>query len=266
MNEYYLETACCCATGRVRRNNEDNFMYNGLVLDLEHTHNTEPYFLQSYEVDLPWTCGVFDGMGGEDDGETASFLAADSYKDYSKKNVMDWPSPREFLEDAISYMNEKVSQESEKRYNNMGTTAALLYFQPEMVYVCNVGDSRVFRYQEGELVQISEDHTDALFLSEKGINHRKPRLTQYVGILPEEMVVEPHIAQVELYENDVYVICSDGLTDMLQKSELSSLIQASTSCEECAEKLVAAALSAGGRDNTTVIVIRVLKKSCMEDM
>lgn len=265
MNEYYLETACCCATGRVRRNNEDNLMYNGSVLDLEHTSKTEPYYLQSAMAGLPWTCGLFDGMGGEDDGETASFLAASSYKDFCKKNVMEWPSPREFLEDAISYMNEKVSQESEKLYNNMGTTAALLYFQPGAVYVCNVGDSRAFRYQEGELLQLSEDHTDAVFLAEKGINRRKPRLTQYVGILPEEMVVEPHIARVEFHENDIYVICSDGLTDMLQKAEISMLIQTSTSSEECAKNLVKTALSAGGRDNITVIVAKVLKQSRMED-
>ena len=86
---------------------------------------------------------------------------------------------------------------------------------------------------------------------------KKAPLTQHLGINPEDFLIEPYIAKGELAAGDQYLLCSDGLTDMLSNLEISCIMSESETAEVCADRLVHAALERGGRDNVTVIVCRV---------
>ena len=154
-------------------------------------------------------------------------------------------------------MNNDVWKAAELKHVHMGTTAAVLQFCKNGVYACNVGDSKIFRLHRDILLQISEDHTDAKFLAECGIYNRKPQLSQYIGISPDEMIIEPYIAKYKLCLTDQYLICSDGLTDMVSDTEICSIMKEESLAKECAEQLVKTALKYGGKDNVTVIVVKI---------
>lgn len=105
--------------------------------------------------------------------------------------------------------------------------------------------------------KISQDHTDKEFMEENGITGRKPYLTQYLGIDPEEMTVVPWIRSYYLQRGDRFLICSDGLTDMVEEQQICNLLAENVYPEECVEALIKASLNGGGRDNITVIVVDV---------
>lgn len=140
----------------------------------------------------------------------------------------------------------------------MGSTAVLLYLNAREAWVCNVGDSRAFLLRDGELRQLSVDHTDAGLLAAQGVRGRKPALTQHLGIRPEEMVLEPHFFREKLRPGDWYLLCSDGLTDMVSEEEIRSAAETAPDAGQCVRKLTEAALENGGRDNVTVIAVRII--------
>ncbi len=135
----------------------------------------------------------------------------------------------------------------------METTAAVLLFVPDEVYACNLGDSRIYRYRENEFLQISVDDVEHL---PEGVR-RKAGLTQFLGISEEEMSIEPHISKWEVKSGDVFLICSDGLTDMVANLDICMMLRQHVSVRQSVRHLISQALHNGGRDNTTVIVIKV---------
>ena len=193
---------------------------------------------------------VLDGMGGENFGECASFTAAEGLKD-AEQRLKNFVVPESrFLSETCLALNAAVfARAKELKTNHMGTTLALLYFTRTYVYSCNLGDSRAFRLRGGEFLQITEDHVESR--EETGV--RKPALTQYLGIDPEEYLIEPYIAKGELQRGDQYLICSDGLTDMLSNLEIVRIMSEAKRPEDCVCSLIDAALEKGGKDNVTVI-------------
>lgn len=254
---YQIEAACGCNTGRRRSNNEDNFYFDSRMLPLENT-GLKTAVATECGLKQEVIYGVFDGMGGENYGEEASFLAATIAKE-SGKVLADYVyPPKDYLLDLIQKMNQAVCARSETlESGRMGSTAVLLYLNEEYAYVGNVGDSRAFRLRQNELLQISKDHTDALFLEQQGIKKRKPCLTQHLGIWPEEMILEPYIAKGKLADGDKYLLCSDGLTDMVTNAEICAILKSHGSARECVNTLIDTALEHGGRDNVTVILVQV---------
>lgn len=251
---FLLDAAVCASVGYRRRNNEDNFYFAGTVLPEENRGQEEPLAMGG-ELDCPVTFGVFDGMGGEKDGQTASFMAAEVCSRYAADRLnRKETSPARFLSDMVAEMNAKVAKEAGSRAERMGTTAVILYFENEEIRVCNVGDSRAFRIRKGVLQQISKDHTDAELLNKLGVTGRKPSLSQYIGLDPEELTVEPFLAKAPLKDGDRFLICSDGLTDMVSNEEILAVIEKNSSCGETVRELVQTALLHGGRDNVTVLL------------
>ncbi len=255
--QYCLDAACCCKIGCKRKNNEDNFCFEGYILPQENKGLEKTLTAQVRSMKKAVSFGVFDGMGGEEYGQVAAFLAADTFKNRCAESNNCREISKKFLENAVMQMNDVVWKEADSRYVHMGTTAAILQFCRNGVYVCNVGDSKIFRLHQDELSQISEVHTDAKFLAECGIHNRKPRLSQYIGISPDEMIIEPYIAKKKLCLGDQYLICSDGLTDMVPDDEIYRIMKENPLAENCAEHLIGAALEHGGRDNVTVIVVKI---------
>ena len=194
---------------------------------------------------------VFDGMGGEEDGEIASYLAAHTFSKMQNDEM-----PEAFLKKTVLEMNQAVFEESQKRFCSMGSTTVILYIKGEKVFVCNVGDSKAFLAGE-ELVQLSKDHTDEAFLREHGITDRKPVLSQYLGADPEELMLEPFFMEKEIERGDCFLLCSDGLTDMLSGEQILHILREEDSAKACAEHLVQEALDHGGYDNITVMVVKM---------
>ena len=254
--QYQLSAACLCNIGRVRGNNEDNFYFDGRTLPLNHVSLDKP-LLQEVNTNPFAAFGVFDGMGGEQNGEVASFVAAETFKDKCKWLREYVVSPQEFLAEASTAMNDAVAAEAKKVSGRVGTTGVILCFSDNEVYCGNVGDSRAYRFHKSALFQFSTDHNDAKFLREHGITGRKPRLTQYIGLDPEEMMIEPSYTKEKLQVGDRYLLCSDGLTDMLDNLSICSILKNSDTVQQGVEMLMDAALENGGRDNTTIILIEV---------
>lgn len=251
---YILDAACLCSTGKVRKNNEDNFFFDGRCLEADNNGLKHPVTM-TRALYREQCVAIFDGMGGENFGEEASFAAADCMQRTTRK-LKDYFFPeRRFLNSMCMKINDTVvSKQQEFCTERMGSTMVALYFSHGYVYVCNLGDSRAYRLRDGEFLQLSVDHIE----KREGQTKKKAPLTQHLGISPENFLIEPYIAKGELMHGDQYLLCSDGLTDMLTNFEIDEILSSTATTEECAQKLVDAALEKGGRDNVTVIVCRIL--------
>ncbi len=209
---------------------------------------------------------VVDGMGGHRGGEVAAKTVAqdlppivelglDRLKARSPRSI------RRLLSKALLEQSRHVKREgdSESGYAGMGATLVLLLFSGHRVYAANVGDSRIYRLRGGRLEQFSVDHSliseligtgqitpdEALDHSAQGV------VTQYMG-MPE--AVEPHVRSAALKPGDRYLLCSDGLTDMVSDEAVTEMLATNADPQAACRALVEAANEAGGYDNVTVIV------------
>lgn len=249
-----IEAACGCHMGKIRKNNEDNFFFDSKCLEMDNhgLRNTALYF-DDLKDNL--SLAVFDGMGGENYGEVASFIAARKMQECTRAPLEFFVSERKYLQKLTMQLNDAIVEEKQKLCTNRcGSTMVALYFSSGYVYTCNVGDSRAYRLRDGEFRQLSMDHIEKR--PETAL--KKAPLTQHLGIDPEDMLIEPYIAKGKICKNDQYLLCSDGLTDMLTNFEISNIMTDSASPSECVENLIQAALENGGRDNITVIVCKLL--------
>lgn len=249
---FIIHAACATHTGRIRSNNEDNFCFDRQYLPEEHGCTEQPLTL-SFSAGEGRELAVFDGMGGENYGELASFAAAETMG-HTTLHREDFPRLTDYAAEQAQKLNlAVVEQERIMRTSHMGTTMAGIYFTPESAVVSNLGDSRVYRLREGMLWQLSEDHVSSQSMG----RGRKAPLTQHLGIDPEELLLEPAVSECRLQAGDCFLLCSDGVTDMLEDGQIGELLRATGSCAETVQALIDAALKAGGRDNITAIVCRV---------
>lgn len=256
---YIIEGACLSVIGNVRKNNEDNFLFDYINLDKNNNGSEQIYTLNFKNIDNK-VFSVFDGMGGEANGEEASFIAANALKEYSSlsNGNINWKT-------YIENTNEKICKAMFQR-KRMGTTVAGVSFNNEYIEICNLGDSRIYSFYNGNLKQESEDHNENKIQEKLNMsNNRKGALTQYLGIKKDEMIIQPFIKNL-YYENiEKLLICSDGITDMLSNNEIENVLKENISAEKCVGMLVTAALEHGGVDNTTIMVFNISKKSEAEN-
>lgn len=254
---FNISVGCITNRGKIRTKNEDNLYLDGRYLECEHRELKRPEIVQRFSENI--SCfAVFDGIGGEAFGNIASYLAAREFDTIKQKLSKVIIPPKQFLKDACLQMNRCICKRAEElNAYGMGTTASILYFFGEQFYVCNVGDSPIFRLHDGELRMIYEEHTNRELLKQHGIKGRTPTLTQSLGIPEEEMKIEPYIAKGNLHFGDQFLICSDGLTNMVSVDEICSVMKKTRLLEACIEELLYLALENGGRDNITMILCRV---------
>lgn len=249
---YQIEYAYVCHIGRIRNNNEDNFWCCGESLPAQNQGMDHIRSGSVSEKELP-LLAVFDGMGGESCGEMASFLAADAcgtFYEQEKRGISG--DPETFMKDICTEMNRAVCDYSkENRIRSMGTTAAVLAFGQGSAYGCNLGDSRIYQAGAGQFRRVSKDHVLG------GSLFGKSPLVQYVGIPEESMALEPSLVKLPIEPGMRYLLCSDGLTDMLADGEIADILTREISVQETVEILLERSLKKGGRDNTTVILCEV---------
>lgn len=252
---YHINYACVSHIGNVRKNNEDNFWCEGECLPAEN-QGTERVKSGKAKVTSRPVFGVFDGMGGESCGEIAAHLSADvcgKWQAGHKKFLT--RDPENFWMQLCQEMNRAVcAYARENKIRTMGSTAAMLAFDQEAAYACNLGDSSIYELQDGELKKISEDH-----VLKRNLFGKAP-LLQYVGIPENRMALEPSRSKLELREGTRYLICSDGVTDMLTEPELRNLMAAPKEVKEIVEEICSRSLNEGGRDNITIILCEVTEE------
>lgn len=250
---YYVTAACGCNIGKVRGNNEDNFYFGQRFLPKDNTGLPGIIDYQS-TLEHPVYFGVFDGMGGESYGEEAAYLAARTMYE----QLLTDADCQDNLVSVCINANQRICQAA-RRHNVgiMGTTAVLLELKNATAYLVNIGDSRAFLYRNGQLLQISVDHTDQFLYTSLSKTKRKPRLTQHLGIEPEEMLIEPYRTEISIQVGDLFLLCSDGLTDMVSEKEIKDIIDAGNEVKSIAEMLVNQAINHGGRDNITILMCAV---------
>ena len=251
---FTISAACGCHTGKIRKNNEDNFCFAGKHLELMNNGLRGPVAFETRATN-GLSFAVFDGMGGENYGEYAALAAAVEMSRNRRSFSDSFLPEQKYLERLTRKLNCAVfGSANELCTAGMGSTMVMLYFTPPYVYACNVGDSRAYRLRGGELRQLSKDHVCEM----RPGSVRKAPLSQHLGIDPEEMIVEPYIGKGELRKGDVYLLCSDGLTDMLTDEEIAGLLGKGGTETDKVNGLIGAALDRGGKDNVTVIVCRIL--------
>ncbi len=253
-----IEGLAATHAGRVRRNNEDNYYLFGVWR--KDVQTGEQCVEKTVMADR-MLAAVYDGMGGEEAGETASLLAAETFRPCFRQQ-MEQEAVRQVQE-----ANVKICTEAEHLgIERMGTTVAALYLDQNTAMSCNVGDSRCYFLRNGKMEQISVDHSEAQRMMDMGLLDpkaaRKSRgwhmLTQHLGISPEELLIEPHLSRpIPMKPNDVFLLCSDGLTDPVMDDEIEEALKGTGGLKEKADRLIRLALDRGGRDNITLILLQV---------
>lgn len=252
--KFTIEAACGCHIGKKRKNNEDNFYFEDKCLEA-YNHGLRNVVSFTDDLRNNLCFAVFDGMGGENYGEVASYAAARKMQE-SYRALSDYFIPeRKYLQRLTMQLNDAVVQaKKELRTERCGSTMAALYFNSGNIYTCNVGDSRAYRLREGEFLQLSVDHVEKIQVAEG----KKAPLTQHLGIDPGDMVIEPYIAKGKICKGDQYLLCSDGITDMLTNFEITDIMISSNDPSKCVDNLIEAAMEKGGRDNITAIVCKLV--------
>lgn len=260
-NKFKIECAGNCVKGDYREKNEDNLYIHGKYLDLEHTGNNTLVIgtVKEGEIETqPELIAVFDGMGGGEYGDIASYEAAKCSAEYMQSSKeKPWEDTGLALEKLCKMINERIHDaETRLEATLMGSTMAALCFYKDKVWSCNVGDSRCYRVRDGVIERLSKDHVEEMYQIDLAKKRRKPGLIQYLGMDPEEIILEPSISCSDVKANDIYLICSDGLTDVVAEADIVSIINEAGDAEEAATKLVDLALENDGTDNITAIICR----------
>lgn len=246
---YNIIFSCISHIGKVRSINQDNFICNGQYMELNDPNIKFP-LTGRIPIKDHAVFGVFDGMGGEECGEIAAYIAAKA----ASELVID----KNIINDISQYCisaNEKIcTYARDNSVASMGTTVAMLVFSKAEIILCNIGDSKVFMCSDGKIEQISQDH---VMISSYGV---KPPLSQNLGIPETELLIEPYIARGYYKNNDIYLMCSDGLTDMVDVNDIKEILL-NTEIENAASELIGRALRNGGKDNISAIVCKIENNS-----
>ena len=236
--------------GHARENNEDKFDF--------YEPDEEPLLAARGSVYL-----VCDGMGGHNAGQIASELAAKQFLHaYYHLGGTAQEAARHAILQAHHYIAEMASK-IPSRYG-MGTTLTALILKQDEGILAHVGDSRCYRLREGVFEQLSRDHTLVARLVEQGIitpeqaryHPQRNVIRQAVGVADPSEPLEPDIETFALQAGDLYLLCSDGLTDMVDDAEIEAILRDEPPTR-AAWRLVDRALANGGRDNITVVLVRV---------
>jgi serine/threonine protein phosphatase PrpC len=205
---------------------------------------------------------VADGMGGHVAGKEASTIAVDVVKslfEIKTKTGKLLTQVKKFMLDAFRQANQAVFKQGKAKAVEMGTTLTAAVIDGENAYIGSVGDSRVYHIRQREIRQVTEDHTLAADMVKKGKAAReemktspmRSMLTRSIGTKEEVDVDDP--IGIELEDGDCLVLCTDGLTNLVEDEEILSVVHNTADLQKACNKLVDMARTRGGHDNITVV-------------
>ncbi len=225
--------------------------------------NQDYYYVSDLEEQIKLFV-LADGMGGYNGGEIASSLATTSVKNYISNNFYkiehDKESILNLIKNAVEYANMIVYEKSKenKELEGMGTTLDVCLIYNNRVYIGHVGDSRVYRIRKEFIRKLTVDHSyvqelvkDGTITKEEAYNH--PKKNMLMKALGCTAYVEPDVMVKGFIKDDILLMSSDGLTNMLNDEEIYNIIKDNP--ELASEKLVQRANELGGYDNITVVII-----------
>jgi PPM family protein phosphatase len=241
---YTINAAGQSDVGLIRENNEDAWM-------LIPEHNV--YVLA-------------DGMGGHSAGEVAAQEAVELYSKFlqDRSHLITLGNAKEVIKEVIQEVNRSVFRLSraDRELRGMGTTLCSVVFLDHTVIYAHVGDSRVYRWRDQKIQQLTEDHSLVQELLDLGeLNNRQAREFQKRNIITKAIGTEPKVIPTldscDLVEGDYFLMCSDGLSDLLTDREIEKVLNLAASTEQKVALLVQSANRRGGLDNITVILMEV---------
>ncbi len=211
---------------------------------------------------------VADGVGGNNSGEVASRTAVEEIAAYvNSGDIRRCEEPEEifgFLGEAIGAANGAIYEmgRDDSRYKGMATTVVMAYVYRGEGYIANVGDSRAYIFRDGEMARITKDHTYVNELIDKGVitedeaesHKQKNVITKALGAEP---YIEPDYYKLPLHTGDVLMLCTDGLYGEVGEEGIVDVLKEDKNMNDTCSRLVDMAIESGGRDNITVICIRI---------
>jgi PPM family protein phosphatase len=235
-------------TGRVRANNEDSIAFD-----------------ESNRIAV-----LADGMGGYNAGEIASTMATSvlmtelgQWLQNAKKTTTS-ADIRHAIEAAVAHANHTILQEARNNPGcaGMGTTLVVGVFQDNYLVLAHIGDSRCYRLRNGRMEQITKDHSLLQEQMDAGwITPAEAALSSIKNLVTRALGVEDHalleIHEFDVQSGDLYLMCSDGLSDMMSESAIGRIASLSIDIEQRATGLINAANDMGGRDNISVLMVEV---------
>jgi protein phosphatase len=243
--------------GFKREKNEDSY----LILDDESEFIDTKHYGRLY--------ALADGMGGHTGGEIASKMACKGMTDYYSKTKNDqgctdyFRARLQYLQLTLYDVHNKIIEYGQviREYEDMGTTLSVLVLIKDRALIAHVGDSRIYRLRGNFLEQLTEDHTFAQIFLQKGYITPKVAsehpirhiVTQALGKGIEDIFLKME----KVKRGDTFLLCSDGLHDMLSDVEIKNVLSKSYALKDKCNRLIDKALEMGGKDNVTVIVIQV---------
>lgn len=258
MNLKYYGTS---KKGKKSQENEDNF----LLPDYNEIYKITPNSKEKGHLFL-----LCDGMGGSNAGEVASQLCCGwFFKDYYENNqkIID---VQQWITDEIKSLNNRLFQLSNEyaEYSGMGTTIVSLLIKDNLAIVHNVGDSRLYLFRENKLRQITEDDSEVWKLYKEGYiekdeiisNTRKHIITAAIAT-KISVKIHSEYKPIRIKKNDLFFLCSDGVTDVLVDSEIEAFLSKDNTLEEKAEEITNTAIKNRSKDDITIILIQALENS-----
>jgi len=235
----------CTDTGKVRPINEDSYCI--------YDDNIKLYI-------------VADGMGGHKSGEVASSMAIELIRDHLIKFMETDLDPRSvegIIFEAFNRANIEIYNTSidKEECNGMGTTVTLALYFENRIYIGHVGDSRAYLYTQGDIKQITDDHSLVAELVKSGTitereARRHPQKNIITRALGTEKTIKVDIFSLEFKEKDILILCSDGLSNYVDQLEMKSVIDVLNVSEESCRDLISLVNQKGGNDNITIIIIQ----------
>lgn len=239
-----------CDKGKIRKINQDSIYCSDVAIG-----------------SLPNLFIVADGMGGHNAGEFASRFAIDYFLEYITETGEVWDHD-ELLKKGIEKVNHLIYNKSlnNKKYKGMGTTfiAATIDDEKKILYIANVGDSRLYLLGS-KITKMTSDHSlveemikDGELTEQEAKHHPKKNIiTRAVGV---ESTIKVDTYRIKLSHTHILLLCSDGLTNMIEEGDIMTIIQNSTNLDNACKVLVETANERGGYDNISVILIETGEK------
>ena len=256
-----------------------------LTQSLEIASHTDPGMVRSNNEDSIASIAeqglvvLADGMGGYNAGEVASGMATTvlttDLRQWLEQHEPQEVDPKSGQKTALKMLQEEIAKtntsiyqasQSQPQYAGMGTTLVVALFYDNKMMVAHIGDSRLYRQRGDEFTQVTKDHSllqeqmDAGMLTKEQakLSSNKNLVTRALGIDP---AVEPEIHEYDTKPGDIYLLCSDGLSDMVSDEDIGMTLQAlGANLNLAVQQLVQMANDNGGRDNVSVILIKILRE------
>ena len=269
---FYRAVAATCP-GKNKEYNSNNIYLNSKYITEEYKAS-EVLLRQKKEQEGLQFYAITEGFGAERYADEASLIAVKKLEAL-QKNVADNEISDDYdeaadilysyMEDYVKSANEAVvAKATELPENDIHSSMAAMAIYEKSLITCNLGNTKIFLFRKGKLSKLSEEHNHAYLMYKNGLiekdrldsHPKKNKLTQYLGILPEDMQPEPYYSEAEIKHGDIFLMCSSTFCDCVSEEEICEAVRTSKSLTQIIEKMMGAAAEFGFENDTSILVVR----------